>query len=86
MRQEYAIRRVIFQWKATKEIIADRLTKALPKQRFKSFVNMIGMVDIKEQLNEEKQLEDLRENIKARRKDSDEIIAQLTHRRTREGG
>ena len=40
---------------------------------------MIGMVDIKEQLNKEKQLEDLRENIKARRKDSDEIIAQLTH-------
>ena len=37
------------------------------------------MVDIKEQLNKEKQLEDLRENIKARRKDLDEIIAQLTH-------
>ena len=44
------------------------------------------MVDIKEQLNKEKQLEDLRENIKARRKDSDKIIAQLTHRRTQEGG
>jgi len=28
--------------------IANRLTKALPKQRFQSFVNMIGMVDIKE--------------------------------------
>ena len=43
-------------------------------------------MDIKEQLNKEKQLEDLRENIKARRKDLDEIIAHLTHRRTREGG
>jgi hypothetical protein len=40
---------------------------------------MIGMVDIKEQLNKEKQLEDLRENIRARRKDSDEITVQLTH-------
>jgi len=40
---------------------------------------MIGMVDIKEQLNEEKQLEDLRENIRARRKDSDEITVHLTH-------
>jgi len=39
---------VIFQWKAIKEIIANRLIKALPKQRFKSFVNIIGMVDIKE--------------------------------------
>jgi hypothetical protein len=47
---------------------------------------MIGIVDIKEQLNKEKQLEDLRENIRARRKDLDEIIVQLTHWRTREGG
>ena len=47
---------------------------------------MIGIVDIKEQLNKEKQLEDLRENIKARRKDLDEIIAYLTHGQTREGG
>jgi len=54
-------------------MIANRLIKALPKQRFKSFVNMIRMVDIKERLNEEKQLEDLRENIRARRKDLDEI-------------
>ena len=36
---------------------------------------MIRIVDIKEQLNKEKQLEDLREIIKARRKDLDEIIA-----------
>ena len=49
-------------------MIADGLTKALPKQRFKSFVNIIGMVDIKERLNEEKQLEDLREKVRARRK------------------
>jgi len=35
---------------------------------------MIGMVDIKEQLNEEKQLEDLREKVRARRKDLDDIM------------
>jgi len=67
------MRRVRFQWTATKEIIADGFTKALPKQRFKSFVNIIGIVDIKKRLNKEKQLEDLRENIRARRKDLDEI-------------
>jgi hypothetical protein len=39
---------VIFQWKATKEMIANGLIKALPKQRFKSFVNIIKIVDIKE--------------------------------------
>jgi len=35
---------------------------------------MIGIVDIKEQLNEEKQLEDLREKVRARRKDLDDIM------------
>jgi len=55
-------------------MIANGLTKALPKQRFQSFVNMIGMVDIKEWLNEEKQLEDLREKVRARRKDLDDIM------------
>ena len=62
-----------------KEMIADGLTKALPKQRFQSFVNIIRMVDIKERLAEEKQLEDLREKVRARRKDSNEITVQLTH-------
>ena len=60
-------------------MIADGLTKALPKQRFQSFVNMIGMVDIKERLAEEKQLEDLREKVRIRWKDLDEIMVQLTH-------
>ena len=70
---------MIFKWKAIKEIIANGLIKALPKQRFKSFVNMIRMVDIKERLNKEKQLEDLREKVRTRRKDLDEIMVYLTH-------
>jgi len=37
------------------------------------------MVDIKEWLDEEKQLEDLREKVRARRKDLDKITVQLTH-------
>ena len=55
-------------------MIANGLIKALPKQRFKSFINIIRIVDIKERLNKEKQLEDLREKVRARRKDLDEII------------
>jgi len=35
---------------------------------------MIRIVDIKEWLNKEKQLEDLREKVRTRRKDSDEIM------------
>ena len=57
-----------------KEIITNRLIKALPKQRFQSFVNIIEIVNIKEQLTKEKQLEDLKENIKARWKDLDKIM------------
>jgi len=57
-----------------KEMIADGLTKALPKQRFQSFVNIIKMVDIKEQLAKKKQLEDLQDSIRVRRKDTDEVI------------
>jgi len=36
-------------------------------------------VDIKEWLNKEKQLKDLREKVRARRKDLDDIMVQLTH-------
>jgi len=60
-------------------MIANGLTKALPKQRFQSFVNIIRMVDIKERLDKEKQLEDLREKVRARRKDLDKIMVQLMH-------
>jgi len=58
---------------------ANGLTKALPKQRFQNFVNLVRKVDIKERLDKEKQLEDLREKDRARRKDLDEITVQLTH-------
>ena len=40
---------------------------------------MIGIVDIKERLNKEKQLKDLRDSIRARRKDLDKITVQLTY-------
>jgi hypothetical protein len=60
-------------------MITNRLIKALLKQRFQSFINMIRMVDIKEQLTKEKQLEDLREKVKTRRKDLDKTTVYLTH-------
>ena len=55
-------------------MIANGLIKALPKQRFQSFINIIGMVDIKKWLAEEKQLEGLQDSIRARRKDADKIM------------
>ena len=62
-----------------KEMLADGLTKALPK-RFRNFVDMIGMVDIRERLDMERQMEEMKEMLMARRKGSStEITAQLTH-------
>ena len=60
-------------------MIADGLIKALPKQRFQSFVNIIKIVDIKERLAKEKQLKDLRDNIKARQKDPDKVTVQVIY-------
>jgi hypothetical protein len=80
LRQEFAMKRVIFRWKATKEMLADGLTKALPKQRFRNFVDMIGMVDIRERLDMERRMEEMKEMLMARRNGSStEITAQLTH-------
>src|SRR5271154_5025187 len=80
LRQEYAMNRVLFQWKTTKEMIADGLTKALPKQRFENFVKMIGMVDIRERLDAAKQMEDLKDKLMEKRKDHTEITAHLRQR------
>ena len=59
---------------ATKEMLADGLTKALPKQRFRNFVNMIGMVDIRELLDTERRMEEMKDMLVARRKQSDTEI------------
>jgi hypothetical protein len=40
---------------------------------------MIRIVDIKEQLTKEKQLEDLKEKVRMRWKDPDETTVHLTH-------
>jgi len=80
LRQEYAERRVQFRWRSTKEMIADGLTKALQKRRFDAFVRMIGMVDIKERLMTDKRMEVLKDQLMARKRESDpEVVFQLTH-------
>ena len=55
-------------------MIDNGLIKILPKQKFQNFINIIRIVDIKKQLTKEKQLEDLKKNIKIKQKDLDKII------------
>ena len=74
LRQEYTARRVLFEWIPTTEMIADGFTKALPKQKFQNFVQMVGMVDISDRLRDEKRMETLRETLKARKADEDPEI------------
>lgn len=78
LRQEYSMKRVLFEWKPTKEMIADGLTKALSRQKFGNFVRMIGLVDIGERLDAEKRMEDLKSTLMAR-KTSSEIEVRITH-------
>jgi Reverse transcriptase (RNA-dependent DNA polymerase) len=63
LRQEFAQGRVNFEWISTKEMIADGLTKALPRQRFEVFVRLIGLDDITERLQRERRLEELKDRI-----------------------
>ena len=79
LRQEYGTGRVKFEWKPTKEMIADGLTKALPRQKFRNFVRMIGMVDIAERLEWERRMEDLKSKLMAKKAPDNEIEFRLTH-------
>jgi hypothetical protein len=73
------MRRVLFEWTPTKEMIADGLTKALGRQKFGNFVRMIGMVDISERLDAERRMEDLKSTLMARKASNEEIEFRLTH-------
>ena len=66
-------------------MIADGLTKALPRQKFENFVKIIGLVDIEERVIAEKLMADLKDKLIARRKDQDtEIVVQLKSQRARD--
>jgi len=46
LRQEVQRQALQVGWVPTSEIIADGLTKALPRQRFERFVDQLGLVDV----------------------------------------
>ena len=53
----------------TKEMVANGITKALPKAKFSEFVHQLGIEDIKERLNSIKAMKDLKEKILEARTD-----------------
>ena len=72
LRQESMSKRVLFEWTETKKMIADGLTKALPRQRHEEFVKMIRLDDITARLRLEARMEALKDKILAGRVDKAE--------------
>src|SRR5436189_4250419 len=54
--QEYAERRVLFNWTSTRDMIADGLIKALSSQQHEVFVKLIKLNDITQRIELEKQM------------------------------
>jgi hypothetical protein len=48
LRQEIQEHRIKVQWTASAKIVADGLTKALPRQRHKLFIKQLNLVEVKE--------------------------------------
>ena len=54
-------------------MIADGLTKALPKIKFNRFVNQLGLQDIGERLSKIRRMEELRDQIKSAKEQEQEL-------------
>jgi hypothetical protein len=52
LRQEVQAKRLRVNWIPTAEMPADGLTKALPRQKHEIFVRQLGLVDIRERLED----------------------------------
>jgi hypothetical protein len=53
LRQEVQAGNLKVEWISTLDQAADGFTKALPRQKFENFINQLGMVDIKELIDDE---------------------------------
>lgn len=63
LRQEYREKRIEFGWVPTSKMIADGMTKALPKQRYATFIKMLQMEDISDQIVLEQRMEAMKDQI-----------------------
>jgi hypothetical protein len=86
LRQENAEQRVLFEWTPTRDMIADGLTKALPRQRHEIFMKMISLEDISARIQIEKRMEALRDRIRDSKADkTGEQMVFLAHRGVKTG-
>jgi len=64
LRQEVQQGRIVAKWVETSAMIADGMTKVLSGQKHKEFVKMLGMDDIRNKIELETRLEDLKDQLK----------------------
>jgi len=50
LRQEAQAKKVVIYWVPTDKMIADGMTKMLPRQKHEEFIRMLGLVDISKQI------------------------------------
>jgi reverse transcriptase-like protein/Pol polyprotein len=74
LRQECKRGTVQLEWEATRDMIADGLTKSLGKQKFAHFVRLLRMEDQTERLGLIRREEELRDMLKARREAIQEVL------------
>jgi hypothetical protein len=63
LRQEHAAGRIKIQWVETTRMVADGMTKALGKLKFKSFLTQMGLQDIQGKLDLVRLMEDAKERV-----------------------
>ena len=69
LRQEVQNKRISVNWVGTNDMIADGITKALPKVKHIDFVKQLNIEDIRERISLESLLEDAKERVKYQLKD-----------------
>jgi hypothetical protein len=81
LRQEVQRGTIGLQWQETGKMIADGLTKALSKLRFKRFTEMVGLEDLTERLTLIRRQEDLKDELQEIKSGEKEEITVFTYSR-----
>ena len=76
LRQEVQEKRIAVRWVPTSEMIADGMTKVLPRIKHEGFVRQLQMEDIRDRIATEALMEDAREVVKERLRRVDDGLEQ----------
>lgn len=81
LRQEVQRRTIQLQWQETNKMIADGLTKALGKVRFKRFTQLAGLDDLTERLTLIRRQDELQDQLRELKTLEKQEAATFTHSR-----